>query len=115
MNLADIPSSPQEGQSLHPDQLSDARTYGGAALAGFAAVLVSTVTALTVIFLFRWRRSRADHRNDLLMERVPIQPAVNTAAPAQMPHHFSEDLLVPGLTHSGTEIAQQEGRNPEGV
>jgi hypothetical protein len=37
---------------------------------------------------------------------------------ADTPHHFSEDLIVPGFTHTGDEIAEQDaeqGRSSEGV
>jgi hypothetical protein len=43
---------------------------------------------------------------------------VNTVAPAEIPQHFSEDLVVPGFTETGAEIVKQdreEGRSPEGV
>ena len=46
------------------------------------------------------------------------QPAVDTTVSAERPAHFSEDLLIPGLTHTGAEIEagdEEEGRHPEGV
>ncbi len=101
------------------DQISHSKTYRVAAFAGIAAVFASTITALTVIFLLRWRRTvKAERQDELQVEEVPIQPALNTTAPAQMPDHFSEDLLVPRHTYTGGEIAEQddrEGRSPEGV
>jgi hypothetical protein len=104
---------------MQPDQLSDAKTYRVAAVAAVAAIIASSLTALTVIFLLRWRRqTQAEKRDELQVEQVPIQPAVNTSAPAQVPNHFTENVLVPGITHTGPEIAQQddsEGRSPEGV
>jgi len=104
---------------MQPDQLSDAKTYRVAAVAGIAAIIASSVTALTVIFFLRWQRqTHAEKRDELQVEQVPTQPAVNTIAPAQMPDHFTENLLVPGITHPGSEIAQHddsEGRSPEGV
>jgi hypothetical protein len=104
---------------MQSDQLSNTKTYRVAAVAGIAAIIASSLTALTVIFLLRWRRqTQADKRDELQAEQVPTQPAVNTSAPARMPDHFTENLLVPGFTHTGPEIARQddlEGRSPEGV
>jgi hypothetical protein len=110
---------PQEGQPMQTEQLSDAKTYRVAAVAGIAAIIASSLTALTVIFLLRWRRqTRAEKRDELQVEQVPTQPAFNTSAPVRMPNHFTENLVVPGVTHTGSEIAQHddlEGRSPEGV
>jgi hypothetical protein len=104
---------------MQPDQLSDAKTYRVAAVAGMAAIIASSLTALTVIFLLRWQRqTRAEKRDELQVEQVPTQPAINTTAPARKPNHFTENLLVPGFTHTGPEIEQHddsEGRSPEGV
>jgi hypothetical protein len=82
-------------------------------------LLASTAVAVGVFVIFR-RRSRSGERqeDDSKASQAPIQPAVNTVAPAEVPQHFSEDLLVPGFTESGVEIAEQdraEGRSPEGV
>jgi hypothetical protein len=49
---------------------------------------------------------------------VLIQPAVDAETSTETPLHFSEDLLVTGLTHTGLEIVRQdneEGRSSEGV
>lgn len=37
---------------------------------------------------------------------------------APFPHHFSEEIVVPGITSTGTDVQGQderEGRSPEGV
>lgn len=46
------------------------------------------------------------------------QPAVDTSMPAEVPHHFTEDLIVPGFTETGADVERQDdedGRSPEGV
>jgi hypothetical protein len=51
-------------------------------------------------------------------QQPPIQPAVDTVLSASIPHHFSEDLVIPGFTATGADIVRQddrEGRSPEGV
>lgn len=50
--------------------------------------------------------------------RVPVQPAVDRAMPAQVPDHFTEELIIPGLTETGADVERQDdtiGRSPEGV
>jgi hypothetical protein len=102
-------------QRIH---LSASTTYR-AALLGAIAIGSSVLTALGVVFIVRSRQSRTRNGiRGLQVERIPIQPAVDTAVPSQAPDHFSEDLLVPGRTYTGPEIVQQdieEGRSPEGV
>lgn len=46
------------------------------------------------------------------------QPETPEAMATVVPHHFSENLVVPGLTKTGLEILQDDDRNgksPEGV
>lgn len=48
----------------------------------------------------------------------PVQPAVGTEMPADVPRHFTEDIVVPGFTETGQDVERQddtEGRSPEGV
>ena len=80
------------------------------------AILLSTAAALTVAFLLG-RRSPQE-LPDSTIEQMAPQPAVGTAAPPDVPHHFSEDLVVPGFTETGAEIShddETEGGSPEGV
>jgi len=93
-------------------------------LAGLVAtaVLTSSATALVVLYFLRLRRRGRDTTRSgggrPAVGGAPVQPAVSTAAPADAPSHFSEDLLVPGLTSTGPEIVRQDiedGRSPEGV
>jgi hypothetical protein len=49
---------------------------------------------------------------------APLQPAVDRAMQAEVPDHFSEELIVPGFTATGADIERQDetlGRSPEGV
>jgi hypothetical protein len=49
---------------------------------------------------------------------VPAQPAVPVNTGASFPNHFSEDIVVPGLTYTGADVQAQDerdGRSPEGV
>ncbi len=95
------------------DKLSDLNKYQIAGL----ALLGSTLAALSVIFTLR--------RFGLVSRRVapeamdaPGQTPDGAVMSSEIPHHFSEDLLVPGLTYTGAEVQQQDdhdGRSPEGV
>lgn len=47
-----------------------------------------------------------------------VQPAVDTEMTVEIPHHFTEDLIVPGLTETGQDVLRDDdtlGRSPEGV
>jgi hypothetical protein len=58
--------------------------------------------------------SRARHKN----ADGPVQPVADPAQSSDVPSHFSEDLIIPGLTHTGQEILEQDlqqGRSPDGV
>src|SRR5947209_18682396 len=93
------------------DRMAELNAYQIAGL----AMLGSTVAALTVVAARR--RTKLFRRGDRA-EPVPVQPAVSASSGVEMPQHFSEDLVVPGLTHTGPEIAhhdEQDGRSPEGV
>jgi len=49
---------------------------------------------------------------------APIQPAVSRQMSVELPHHFTEDLVIPGITETGIGIERQDdtlGRSPEGV
>jgi hypothetical protein len=47
-----------------------------------------------------------------------VQPAVEVEMPATVPHHFTEELIIPGFTETGADVEEQDahnGRSPEGV
>lgn len=52
-------------------------------------------------------------------ERVPpIQPIGDREVPMHVPNHFSEGVVIPGLTETGVEVEEQDviyGRSPEGI
>ena len=93
------------------DRLGELNGYQIAAL----AILASTLAALGVLYALR--------RIGILgAPPVPpefaTQPAVPHGQEERTPDHFTEELLVPGITHTGEEIAEQDrenGRSPEGV
>lgn len=96
--------------------------------ATLAAAVLSTLTAvltLGIIFLVRWvtspgertLRPGSDSRQHSPGSPAP-QPDVNTVMPAQVPTHFTENVIVPGFTETGADIEEQDdrlGRSPEGV
>ncbi|MDQ2745517.1 MAG: hypothetical protein M3Z66_24935 [Chloroflexota bacterium] len=95
------------------DKLSELNKYQIAGL----AVLGSTLAALSVVFTLRRfglvRRRAAPDAVD-----APGQTPTGAAMSSEIPQHFSEDLLVPGITYTGAEVQQQDdhdGRSPEGV
>jgi hypothetical protein len=100
---------------MNREQLAELNAIQIAAL----TVLASTVAAVGVFMVVRRRGRRDEQRTEEgRLSQIPIQPAVNTVAPAEIPQHFSEDLVVPGFTETGAEIVKQdreEGRSPEGV
>ena len=93
------------------DRLGDLKGYQIAGL----ALLASTLAALGVVFVLR--RSGILSGPPLPPE-MATQPAVPHSTDEGTPNHFTEELLVPGLTYTGEEIAEQDreiGRSPEGV
>jgi len=93
------------------DRLGELNGYQ---IAGLAA-LASTVAALAVVFILR--------RTGILgapaiAPEGRIHAGVPHSADSETPRHFSEELLVPGKTFTGTQVAEQdrsEGQSPEGV
>jgi hypothetical protein len=83
------------------------------------ALVTSTVTALGVLMFLRTKRNaRIEREADWKADETFVQPAVGTSISAKAPHHFSEELVVPGVTRTGVEIEledAQDGRSPEGV
>jgi hypothetical protein len=86
----------------------------GYQLAGLA-VVASTVAALAVLYIVRLLGIVGPQA---MPDGGDTQPAVPHAPGDGASTHFSEELLVPGLTYSGVEVEEQdrtEGRSPEGV
>jgi hypothetical protein len=85
----------------------------------FVALVSSALTALVIVFALSKRRQAVVERAALeRAESEPTQPAINTVTPTGVPDHFTEDLVVPGLTFTGAQIEDQDeklGRSPEGV
>ncbi|GAC1324373.1 MAG: hypothetical protein NVS2B16_04760 [Chloroflexota bacterium] len=97
---------------------TDSLTFGQ--LAGIAVIAVagSTIACVSVYLAVRARRTRKTPYSEQDAGGTTAQPAVGTITPAGVPHHFSEDLVIPGLTLTGQETIQQDnvlGRSPEGV
>lgn len=89
-------------------------------------VLVSAIVSLGVIFTLRFlapgRRRSSDtdewSNGSGRGTPAPTQPAVDIEMPATIPHHFTEDVVIPGFTETGQDIELQDdvdGRSPEGV
>jgi hypothetical protein len=98
-------------ESEKTDKLGELNGYQIAGL----AILASTLAALGMVFLLR--RSGVLGAPPLSPE-MATQPAVPHASDNGTPNHFTEELLVPGITYTGEEVAQQDreaGRSPEGV
>jgi hypothetical protein len=98
-------------QREETDRLGDLNAYQIAGL----ALVASTLAALGVVFLLRRSGILG---SPALPPNFDKQPAVPHSPETGTPHHFSEELLVPGITYTGEEVAQQDaevGRSPEGV
>lgn len=89
-------------------------------------VLVSAIVSLGVIFTIRVLTGHRSPSSDTAEwsdgsvrgTPPPIQPAIGIEMPATVPHHFTEDVVLPGFTETGQDIELQDdadGRSPEGV
>lgn len=85
------------------------------------ALLSALTAALTITAIILFRRSRRSkgkgHSADDPM-MFQAQPAVSTEMSASVPHHFTEDLIIPGFTETGQQVEEQDDtlqRSPEGV
>ena len=106
------------------DRLGRLNRYQIAALA-FITSAVAAVAVLLAIRRFLFTQTpessvapAADRRAEDTFSDSMEQPDTPEAMGTAIPHHFSEDLIVPGLTKTGPEILQdddQDGRSPEGV
>jgi hypothetical protein len=95
------------------DRLSDLSALQIALLAMAASTVAAVATLLGLRRLGIVRRRSNAHEVG-----VPAQPAVPVTTGASFPNHFSEDIVVPGLTHTGADVQAQDerdGRSPEGV
>lgn len=83
------------------------------------AMLGSTVAAIaTLIGLRRIGIVGSRAEADSTAATTPPQPAVPVNTAPSLPTHFSEDIVLPGLTFTGAEVSAQDerdGRSPEGV
>ncbi|MGI8824247.1 MAG: hypothetical protein ACR2JC_01110 [Chloroflexota bacterium] len=96
---------------------SDQRSVYGVAGIAALALLGSTAAAVAVLIAVRRRYAKAASRAGRA-NQTSVQPSVSTSMPSQTPRHFSENLLVPSMTHTGPEITAEDdalGRSPEGV
>lgn len=89
-------------------------------LAALAGIVVggSAAIAVGVLLIVRMGQARALADYAEKAEEVPIQPSVATSTSSEVPHHFTEDIVVPDKTFTGLEIVEQDdqiGRSPEGV
>jgi hypothetical protein len=76
------------------------------------AIAASAIAAATVLVAVRRMYRGQELRGSAGMSN---QPAID---PEQVPQHFSEDLIIPGFTQTGAEIADEDardGRSHEGV
>lgn len=95
------------------DRLAGLKAWqiAGIAMAGSTVAAIATLYGLQRLGLVRgWSRTIARRS-----ERVEAQPAEGDAT---APRHFSEDAVIPGLTHTGAEILAEDerhGRSAEGV
>jgi hypothetical protein len=77
------------------------------------AVLTSAIAAGAVLIIMRRFVFQTPDGSE-----TSRQEAERTMSGAEIPTHFSEDLIIPGKTATGPEIEDQdatEGRSPEGV
>ncbi len=81
------------------------------------AVAGSTLAAVATLIGLRRLGLVGNRPRDTPDEAQP-QAAVGQRDAPGIPRHFSEDLVIPGVTHTGVEIREQdarEGRSAEGV
>lgn len=83
------------------------------------AMVASIGSALLVLLLTRFWQGAAGPQIDTTgVERIPPQPDVDVAVPATVPSHFTEELVIPGITETGADVERDDetlGRSPEGI
>lgn len=100
-------------ESEKVDRLSalSALQIAGLAIAGSTLVALATLFGLRRLGLVRRRPTENSGTEG-------AQPAVPVATSSSVPNHFSEDVVIPGMTFTGADVRRQdelEGRSPEGV
>lgn len=91
---------------MNQEQVKTLGTLNGYQVAGLAFVASAVAAVATLVVLRRTILRRPDAAAEAL------------TATDGVPHHFSENLIIPGFTATGEQIADQdaeEGRSPEGV
>jgi hypothetical protein len=81
------------------------------------AIAGSTVAAVATLIGLR-RTGMVRSRSDANQASVQLQPAVRVMTAAAVPNHFSEDIVLPGITFTGADVRvrdERDGRSPEGV
>lgn len=85
-------------------------------IAGLAIVGSTLVAVATLIGL---RRLGVVRSRPMEYAGAPTaQPAVPVVTSTSVPNHFSEHIVIPGMTFTGADVRRQdelEGRSPEGV
>jgi hypothetical protein len=81
------------------------------------AIAASTIAALATLIGLR-RLGVVKIQSNQNPDDVQPQPAVPVVTSTTVPRHFSEDVVIPGMTYTGADIQRQDdrtGRSPEGV
>jgi hypothetical protein len=81
------------------------------------AMVGSTIAAVATLMGLR-RLGIVRGKPAVSPAEVPPQPAVPIMTKTTVPAHFSEDIVVPGLTYTGADVRAQDerdGRSTEGV
>jgi hypothetical protein len=89
----------------------------GAVQIALLAIVGSTVAAVATLMGLR-RLGIVRGNSGTSQAETPPQPAVPIITRTTVPAHFSEDVVVPGLTFTGADVRAQDerdGRSPEGV
>lgn len=81
------------------------------------AIAGSTVAAIATLIGLR-RLGLVGNRPGDASDAVQPHPAAGNRMSAGVPRHFSEDVVIPGMTFTGLDIREQDeraGRSAEGV
>jgi hypothetical protein len=89
----------------------------GALQIAVLAIVGSTIAAVTTSMALR-RIGMVHGRSGANRAAVQPQPAVPVTTKTTVPTHFTEDIVLPGITYTGADVQEQDersGRSPEGV